>query len=157
MLPARALSCAMCSAQRFQASRAYAAGTPKPETLPVAWSNVKGILFDVDGTLTDSDDLHFRAFVDLQKQPEWEFNGTMPHYSTPLQTSPNAAVQPDNGTSSPFREQIFSIRCTLHVTSHPFSHQVLAASSFVSRTFVCLQLYASSRSPCPTSHCMSQP
>ena len=40
------------------------------------WSSVKGLLFDVDGTLTHSDDLHFKAFVDLLQKPEWEINGT---------------------------------------------------------------------------------
>jgi hypothetical protein len=33
--------------------------------LPVPWHAVRGVLFDVDGTLTDSDDLHFRAFQEL--------------------------------------------------------------------------------------------
>ena len=37
---------------------------------------MKGLLFDVDGTLTHSDDLHFKAFVDLLQKPEWEINGT---------------------------------------------------------------------------------
>lgn len=31
-------------------------------------SNIKGVLFDVDGTLTDSDPLHFKAFQDILTQ-----------------------------------------------------------------------------------------
>ena len=47
------------------------------------WSSVKGLLFDVDGTLTHSDDLHFKAFADLLQKPEWEINGVLlPNYLT---------------------------------------------------------------------------
>jgi len=35
------------------------------QQLPVKWSELKGILFDVDGTLTHSDDLHYVAFRKL--------------------------------------------------------------------------------------------
>lgn len=44
---------------------------------------MKGVLFDVDGTLTHSDDLHFQAFADLLQKPEWEINGaTLPSVAT---------------------------------------------------------------------------
>lgn len=39
---------------------------------PIVWQEVKGILFDVDGTLVDSDELHFQAFVDLLQELNWE-------------------------------------------------------------------------------------
>lgn len=58
------------------------AEAPQPLALPMPWSSVKGVLFDVDGTLTHSDDLHFKAFVDLLQKPEWEINGAF-HPSNP--------------------------------------------------------------------------
>jgi hypothetical protein len=48
------------------------AGVPKPDALPVPWKQVAGILFDVDGTLTHSDDLHFKAFVDLLQKENFK-------------------------------------------------------------------------------------
>lgn len=38
--------------------------------------SLKGILFDVDGTLTHSDDLHYKAFVDMLQ--EQRFQGLPP-------------------------------------------------------------------------------
>ena len=57
----------------MSASRVIDEPAKTSASLPVEWSNVRGIMFDVDGTLTHSDDLHFVAFNTLLM--EMGFNG----------------------------------------------------------------------------------
>lgn len=38
------------------------------QSLPIPWDQVRGIVFDIDGTLTASDSVHFGVFVDLLQE-----------------------------------------------------------------------------------------
>jgi hypothetical protein len=69
---------------------------PRPTALPIPWSSTKGILFDIDGTLVHSDDLHFRAFVDLLQTPEWEYNGGFSCQPAYFMHSPPFMLMPSN-------------------------------------------------------------
>ena len=41
------------------------ATSPMQHQSPIAFKSIKGILFDIDGTLSDSDPLHFKTFQDM--------------------------------------------------------------------------------------------
>lgn len=45
---------------------------------------LKGILFDVDGTLAHSDDLHYKAFVDILQKEGFQGVGTTVNHVGPI-------------------------------------------------------------------------